>query len=189
MDRVVFLLEERSMKVLLDNLLPRFFPGLSFLCIPHEGKQDLEKSLPRKLRAWKEPGVRFVVVRDNDGGDCLSLKKRLSGICQQEGRTDVITRIACQELEAWYFGDPVALSEAFGEESLQGLGEKSRFRDPDSIVCPSRALAELVPDFQKISGARNLAQHLHRDGNRSRSYQVFIDAIANISADFANERR
>ena len=28
---------------------------LSFLCVAHEGKQDLEKSIPRKLRAWREP--------------------------------------------------------------------------------------------------------------------------------------
>jgi hypothetical protein len=52
MSRVVFLLEEYSAKILLEGLLPRFFPDLSFLCIPHEGKQDLEKSFPRKLRAW-----------------------------------------------------------------------------------------------------------------------------------------
>ena len=43
---------------LLDGLLPRLYPGLSFLCVPHQGKQDLERSLSRKLRAWREPGVR-----------------------------------------------------------------------------------------------------------------------------------
>jgi len=69
MSRVVFLLEERSMKILLEELLPRLVPGMPFICIPHEGKQDLEKSISRKLRAWREPGARFVVVRDNDGGD------------------------------------------------------------------------------------------------------------------------
>ena len=51
MRRIIFLLEEYSMKVLLDGLLPRLVPGLQFLCVPHEGKQDLEKSVPRKLRA------------------------------------------------------------------------------------------------------------------------------------------
>jgi len=81
MRRVVFLVEERSMKTLLDGLLPRLIPGRSFICIPHEGKQDLEKSIPRKLKAWREPGARFVVVRDNDGGDCRALKQRLVGLC------------------------------------------------------------------------------------------------------------
>ena len=59
MNRVVFLLEEYSMKALLDGLLPRLFPDLLFQCVPHDGKGDLEKSIPRKLRAWREPGVRF----------------------------------------------------------------------------------------------------------------------------------
>ena len=47
MKRLVFLLEEQSMKVLLDNLLPRYFPDLKFLCVPHEGREDLERSIPR----------------------------------------------------------------------------------------------------------------------------------------------
>jgi hypothetical protein len=80
MSRIVFLTEEYSMKVLLDGLLPRLAPGLRFLCVPHEGKQDLEKSIPKKLRAWREPGVRFVVLRDNDGGDCRGLKDRLAAL-------------------------------------------------------------------------------------------------------------
>ena len=63
MGRMVFLLEEQSMKELLDGLLPRLFPGLNFLCVPHEGKQDLERSIPRKLRAWRVPGDRFVIVQ------------------------------------------------------------------------------------------------------------------------------
>ena len=77
MSRVVFFLEEASMKLFLDGLLPRLFPGLQFLCIPHEGKSDLEKSISRKLRAWNVPGDRFVVVRDNDGAPC---RQRHSGI-------------------------------------------------------------------------------------------------------------
>ena len=70
MSRIVFLLEEYSMKVLLDGLLPRLFPGLAFLCVPHEGKQDLEKSIPKKLRGWREPGVCFVIIRDQGHGLC-----------------------------------------------------------------------------------------------------------------------
>ncbi len=58
MGRVVFLLEEYSMKTLLDELLPRLFPELMFQCVAHDGKGDLEKSVPRKLRGWQEPGVR-----------------------------------------------------------------------------------------------------------------------------------
>ena len=78
MSRIVFLLEEGSIKVLLEGLLPRLFPGLPFLCVSHEGKRDLELSIPRKLKAWREPGVRFVVMRDQNSGDCHQVKDLVS---------------------------------------------------------------------------------------------------------------
>lgn len=182
MSRLVFLLEEDSMKVLLDGLLPRPFPELPFLCVPHEGKQDLEKSVPRKLRAWRVPGVRFVVLRDNDGGDCHALKERLAALCQEGRREDALVRIACQELEAWYFGDPNALAEAFEDDRLRRVGGKARYRDPDAVQRPSAEIERLVPEFQKVSGARRMASRLSREGNSSRSFQVLIGGIERAAA-------
>lgn len=179
MARVIFLLEEKSMQVLLDGLLPRVFPELSFLCIPHEGKQDLEKSIPRKLKAWREPGARFVVVRDNDGGDCVATKARLVALCREAGR-ETLVRIACQELEAWYLGDGDALARAFDDDRLRTLERRERFRDPDAVVGPANALAELVPAFQKVSGARVMAEHLTTAANRSRSFQVFLSGVGRL---------
>lgn len=179
MSRVVFLLEEKSMQVLLDGLLPRVFPTLEFLCIPHEGKQDLEKSIPRKLRAWREPGVRFVIVRDNDNGDCVRTKERLVSLCRDAGRAALV-RIACQELEAWYLGDPDALARAFDDERLRELSRRERFRDPDTVVGPAEALLQLAPGFQKVSGARLMAEHLTENVNRSRSFQVFFEGLRRL---------
>ena len=186
MSRIVFLLEESSMKVLLHGLLPRLFPNLPFLCIPHEGKQDLEKSIPRKLRAWREAGVHFCVIRDNDQGDCHELKRKLNALCQQGQREDTLVRIACQELEAWYFGAPDVLAEAFGREDLRGISKKGKFRDPDSIVNPARALSKLVPEFQKISGARRMAKFLIRD-NSSHSFEVFVEGIDRVADAMQSE--
>ena len=177
MSRLVFLLEERSMKVLLEGLLPRLFPYLSFLCVPHEGKQDLEKSIPKKLRAWREPGVSFIVIQDNDGGDCHSLKTSLSALCQGGGRGDSLVRIACQELEAWYFGEPDAMAEAFDDDRLRRIGGKALYREPDAIQRPSAEIERLVPEFQKISGARRMASRLSRERNISPSFQALIDGI------------
>jgi hypothetical protein len=181
MSYVVFLLEELSMKVLLDGLIPRLFPDLQFLCIPHEGKGDLEKSIPRKLRAWREPGVRFVVLRDNDNGNCLALKAKLTGLCHEGGREDALVRIACQELEAWYFGEPDALADAFQDEALRGLGATARFRNPDAVVRPSEEIEKLSPVFQKVAGARLMAEHLSRTGNKSRSFQVLCEGIERMT--------
>lgn len=102
---LVFLLEEPSMKEFLEGLLPRVIPGIPHRLIPHEGKQDLEKSLPRKLKAWQDPQSRFVVIRDQDSGDCRVIKDRLRQLCEAADRNDVLIRIACRELEAWFLAD------------------------------------------------------------------------------------
>ena len=173
------------MKELLDGLLPRLFPGLPFLCVPHEGKADLERSIPRKLRGWREPGVRFGVVRDNDGGDCRARKKALRGLCEAADRPDTLVRLACQELEAWYLGEPEALAEAFGRHALRDLGRQASFRDADAVARPHREIERFVPEFQKVSGARRMAKHLTRDRNRSTSFRMFIAGVEAVAAELA----
>lgn len=187
MSRIVFLLEEDSMKVLLEGLLPRLFPNLPFLCVAHEGKTDLERSIPRKLRAWQEPGAHFVIVCDKDGGDCVALKQQLVQLCESAGRPDTLVRIACHELEAWYLGDLDALAQVFGDDSLSRLKGKARYRDPDAIPRPSGEVERLVPEFQKVSGARLMANALTREGNRSHSFRVLLEGIDRLVASLDNQ--
>ncbi len=168
------------MKILLDGLLPRLFPGLKFLCVPHEGKQDLEKSVPRKIRAWREPGVRFVVLRDNDSADCRAVKNRLATLCRTAGRDDSLVRIVCQELEAWYFGDPEALAEAYAKDRLAEIGSKTAYRNPDAIIRPSEQIIKLIPEFQKVSGARFMSKLLSRERNKSRSFHALLEGIDHL---------
>lgn len=183
MTKIVFLVEEPSMADLLDGLLPRLFPALRFQCVPHDGKQDLERSIPRKLRAWRESGVRFVVARDQDSADCRQLKARLADLCRSAGRPDALVRVVCRELEAWYVGDPEALVRAFPESRRRALHElnRARYRNPDTVVHPSEAIANQIPDFQKRLGARRMASHLSRE-NRSRSFQVFLEGVERLQA-------
>ena len=181
MMKLVFLVEERSMADLLEHLLPRLFPDIPFQCIPHEGKRDLAKSVPRKLRAWREPGVHFVVMRDQNGADCRQVKAQLVELCQRAGRDDVLVRVVCRELEAWYIGEPEALVRAFphaGERVRREL-RRRRFRNSDEVVNPSAAVAEIIHDFQKRRGARRLGEFLSRD-NRSRSFQVFVEGVEGL---------
>ena len=181
MVKLVFLLEERSMADLLEHLLPRLFPEIQFQCIPHEGKRDLAKSVPRKLRAWREPGVRFVVMRDQNGADCRQVKARLVELCQRAGRDDVLVRVVCRELEAWYIGEPEALVRAFPHagERVQRELRRRRFRNPDEVVNPSAAVVQFIPEFQQRRGARRMAEYLSRD-NRSRSFQVFLEGVEGL---------
>lgn len=173
------------MKEFLDRFLPRLFPNLDFLCVPHEGKSDLEKSIPRKLRAWLEPGVRFVIIRDNDGARCDRVKKKLLKLCSDATRKDTLVRLACQELEAWYFGEAEALAEAYEMPELRKLPRQARYREPDRITNPSDELEDLIPEFGKISGARRMGEIMSTSvaRNGSHSFKVFVDGVSRITAE------
>ena len=177
--KLIFMLEERSMKELLDRILPRILPeGVGFVTIPHDGKRDLELSLPRKLRAWNEPDVAFVVVHDQDSNDCLELKRHLQGICAMSGRHALI-RIACRELEAWYWGDLNAVSKAYGVE-LRHLSAKRKYRNPDNIDHPKQELKRCLPQMSQIDGARRIAPHMNLEENTSHSFQVFVQGVKKL---------
>lgn len=182
--RIVFLLEEPSMKTLLLGLLPRFFPGWveheHYLCIPHEGKSDLDKSIPIKLKAWRVPCDRFVIVRDNDNANCVDVKARLLAVCKANGRPDTLVRLICQELESWYIGDIEALVQGFGP-MLDTPTLRKRFVEPDTWQKPSKDLERLIPEFQKGSGARLMGQHLRETGNLSHSFNVFVDGLKRLA--------
>ncbi len=186
--RLVFLLEEPSMKHLLAGLLPRLVPGWvegeHFLCVPHEGKSDLDRSVPRKLAAWQVPGDRFVVLRDNDAAACKEVKARLVKLCADSGRPDTLVRLACQELEAWYLGDLDALAAAYVEPKLCGPAMRKRFVDPDAWQKPSAEVQRVLPAFHKGQGARRMGVALRgAEKNRSRSFQVFVAGVRRLALE------
>ena len=48
---LVFFLEEKSAEIMLEGILPQILPeGIGYRCVVFEGKQDLEKRLPKRLR-------------------------------------------------------------------------------------------------------------------------------------------
>ncbi|RKJ44644.1 DUF4276 family protein [bacterium 1XD8-76] len=178
--KLVFLLEEQSMKYFLDGLLPRILPeDVQFVTIPHEGKSDLQKSLTAKLQGWNEPNVKFVVVQDQDSNDCRELKEKLSKLCKNSEK-EVLIRIACRELEAWYFGDINALSTAYGID-LSAVKRKKKYRVPDAIMNPKSELKRLLPGHQQISGARKIAPVIGIEDNSSVSFQMFVNGVKRIA--------
>ncbi len=186
--KIVLLLEEPSMKRLLDGLLPRLMPGWvagqHFLCVPHEGKSDLDRSVPRKLAAWRVPGDRFVVLRDNDAAACEEVKARLAMLCVDSGRADTLVRLVCQELEGWYLGDLDALAKAYDDARVCAPAVRKRFADPDAWAKPSVEVLRLLPTFQKGQASQRMGQAL-RDAefNRSRSFQIFLAGVRRIAAE------
>ena len=174
--KLVFLLEESSMKELLDILLPKILPeGVAFETIPHSGKSDLKKSIPTKLKGWNEPDVKFVIVHDQDSNDCMLLKQELLKLCEDYDR-DVLVRIPCHELEAWYFGDLQAVSKAFGKDLVK-LKNKRKYRTPDNLSNAKDEIKKLLPEYGQRDGARRIARHMRINENTSHSFHVFVDGI------------
>ena len=138
-------------------------------------------SLPRTLRAWRTPGARFVVVRDQDSADCRSVKERLVAIAKEAGRPDAVVRIACRELEAWLLGDPKGLARALGRNELEGIGTKEKFRDPDHLGSPSNELRQLLGTYSKPAGARAAGHHISWTANQSRSFLQFVATVQRLA--------
>lgn len=189
--RVIFLVEEPSMKALLQALLPRIFPAWReqehFLCIAHQGKSDLDKSISRKLAAWQYPHDRFVILRDNDNADCVALKTRLKQLCDNSSRSDVLIRLVCQELEGWYLGDLQALATAYASPKINTPKYIKKYTEPDQWQKPSEEVARLIPQFQKTSGARLMGANLNLDGkNKSPSYGFFLSGLQRLTAEMAS---
>lgn len=175
---IVFLLEEVSMREFLKGLLPRILKdGIDWRLIPHEGKQDLENSIPRKLRAWRTPNTHFVIVRDQDSADCMSVKERLRSLCRVAGKEETLVRIACRELESWFLADLAAVERAFNVGGLASKQNKRKFREPDRLGSPSRVLEELVSSYAKVSGARRLGPLVDIENKRSRSFHHFVAGV------------
>lgn len=183
MKTLVVFTEEPSTKVMLESLLPRLLSNdrHCFRCVAFEGKQDLEKQLPIKLKGWRTPDTHFVILRDQDNGDCKAIKEALQGICRRARKPNALVRIACRELESWYFGDLQAVETALGIDRLTDLEAKAKYRNPDTIHNPSRELRRITKNrYQKVSGSREIGKLLRLDGSRSTSFQHFIGGVCRL---------
>jgi len=180
---VVVLTEEPSIKPVFECLAQKLALNRAYLTIiTHSGVSDLERSLPRKLRAWRNPNSAFLIVRDNDDGDCQQRKARLQGIVDASGRTErTLIRIVCQELEAWFLGDRQAMHDA---GVLDRNNDPATLRgDPDKLRKPSRLLDEYLNGYGKIRGAEAIAPFMDPTRNISLSFNVTADALRRLAED------
>ncbi len=169
------------MAVFLEALLPRM--GLRarehFIVVPHEGKHDLERSIPRKLRAWAPPKPMSIVLRDQDDADCRQVKRQLMELCGQAPEMQTIVRIVCRELESWYLGDLAAVARVFSKPSVANRQRSRKFRAADILARPDRELWALVGRAQKMSTARAMGQEVSLDSELtcSTSFAVFLRTL------------
>jgi len=184
MKNLVFLLEEPSAKDLLKGLLPRLIPeNYNVRYLVFEGKQDLEKQLVRKLRAWLAPDTLFVVMRDQDAAECRDVKQRLTALVKEAKRDNSLVRVVCRELESWVLGDLQAVAQAFNQPRLGLQAQRERYRNPDKLRHPIDELRRILPDYQKRDGARRVGTCLDPARNQSESFQSFCRGLRRLVAE------
>jgi hypothetical protein len=182
---LIFMLEEPSMRFFIDGFIHRILPeGVHVQYLVHEGKQDLDKSIPRKLRAWRMPNSYFVIVRDKDAEEPLVLKKRLSDMCVANDRPESLVRIAVHHLESWVLGDFSAIALAFNKPNLKALSANRKYRNPDNLANASEEISRIIPGYQKVSGAREVSKYIDPDNNSSSSFNVFVSGVKTLVATY-----
>lgn len=200
-DHVEFLVEERSMEVALEALLPKLLGKTTWKIHEHGGKSVLLKRLPDRLRGyskWLPQTWRIVVVVDRDNDDCMELKSQLENIARDAGLGTrstsstsvfhVVNRIAIEELEAWFFGDWKAVRRAYPKVSARIAGE-ARYRRPDAIAGGTwEALERVLKErgyfpggLAKITAARAIAVNMNPARNGSPSFCSLRDALGKMA--------
>lgn len=191
MRELVFLLEERSAEAMLKTLVPRILQAdTHFRCIPFEGKQDLEKQMARKIRAYQNEQARFIVLRDQDSHpSCEAVKRNLLDLCEASGKAPrCLVRIACRELETFYLADLQAVEQALEMRGLVRHQLNKKFRAPDGLGSPSRELKTLTGNlYEKVAGSRAIGNYLQLDNARSPSFLHLVAAIRRLEVELLRE--
>lgn len=198
LEKLIVLVEEYSMELVLEALLPTLLGDIELQIIRFQCKDDLLRNAPVRLQgyaAWLPENWRILVLVDRDDDDCAQLKARLETMAADAGlltktqakpgqRFQVANRIAIEELEAWFFGDWEAVQAAFPRVPAT-IPQKAGFRDPDGIVGGTWEAMERVlkgagyfsTGLRKLELARSVARHMVIERNRSRSFQAFAGAV------------
>jgi hypothetical protein len=190
MMHLLCLLEEPSACEMLTAVLSKILPeSVRPQYMIFRGKQDLEKNIERKLRGWKRPDTCFLVMRDQDSGDCMVIKRNLrtKALATDKGQSTIVC-IACRELESFYLGDLSAVEQGLKIPNLSSKQRNRKFRDPDGLTNAAQELERLTgKKYQKIQGARDIAPFLKLDeSNTSHSFNVLISGIRNLTERMAN---
>lgn len=184
MARIEILVEEPSMKEFLTILLPNILDeqwnlNENYFIRSFEGKSDLQKNIPSKVKFLSNrnhEAVGVVIMQDQDSSDCRLLKQKLLTICNENGDCPMLVRIICRELESWYLGDFVAINKAYPNFKHQNYINKSKFRIPDNCNAYDE-LRKILPEFQKVGGAKKIAPFIDVVNNKSESFQQTINGL------------
>lgn len=191
--------EEPSMRIALLNLLPKVFidKEISWDIREFRGKMDLLKKLPARLKGRgrsMRSYHKIVVIVDEDRQDRHVLKERLEAIAAEQGlltktaatggNYQVLNRIVVEELEAWFFGDPSAVTAAFPKVRPMAL-TKAAYRVPDDIRGGTWERLEKIlqgygyysTGMVKTEVAGKVSAYMDIDRNTSESFKTFVRGL------------
>ena len=160
-------------------------------------KRMLLDQLPRLLRGYgRSPGIdAVVVVLDTDKRNCAAFLTELQGIVQTcGGAPTTVFRLAIEEIEAWYLGDPVALLACYPKAKQEVLKRYVQDSPCDTwelladAVHPGGSAAILkagwpLPGQVKRDWAERIGPRLDPDKNVSPSFVKLRDGLRRLVAD------
>lgn len=169
----------------MSDFLKRILPGIlpseyvvdeNCFIRPHRGKSHLQKNIPQKVQAFRHygPDCKVLIVHDQDGNDCVALKRKLQGLAGDA--LPVLVRIVCRELENWYLGDFVAIDKVYPKARVLRKRNKAIYRVPDGTR-GAVEMEKLVPGFTKREAAESMPIHMEVEANQSASFRNFVSGL------------
>jgi hypothetical protein len=135
------------------------------------------------------------VIVDRDSENCDALKAALEQYAAQANLVsrskagagtgwNFVSRIAIEELEAWYFGDWPSMVAAYPKVN-KNIPAQAAYRDPDSIAGGTWETLERIlqrshyfsSGLRKLEIAQELGSRFNCDNCSSRSFSAFRDAV------------
>ncbi len=198
---LIFFVEEKSAEVTLKNILPKIVGDISFRVITFNGKSDLLKKLPKRLKGFRNclsSEDKIIILIDNDNKDCNELKNKLEKTARDAGFTtrtmnkkefQVINRIVIQELESWFLGEIDAIRKSYPRISCNLSKRKKQYRNPDQLTNTCETLLRClnkngyynnIKYLPKSEVAKSISKNMNPDNNVSPSFNLFKDTLLNI---------
>lgn len=197
-EHLEFLVEEPSMEIFLAKLLPRVLNDqATFNIHVHQGKSDLLAKLESRLRGyakWLPKIARIVILVDRDDDNCVTLKRRLEDAVKSAGLLtratahsaawQVVTRMAVEELEAWFFSEWTAVRKAYPRVPA-AIPNQAAYRQPDAIAGGTwEALERIMKGagyfsggLRKVEAANAIGEYFDPTNAKSPSFVSFREAI------------
>ncbi len=198
LEKLIVFVEEYSMEVALEILLPRMLGAIEYQIISFSCKNEMLKQLPERLKGystWMPKSWSLLVLVDRDDDDCHNLKQKLEEYAQSAGfitKTsasslldfNVTNRIVIEELEAWYFGDWNAVHAAYPKVPAT-IPRKAPYRNPDAIKGGTWEALERIfqragyfsTGLRKVECARSIAKQMDIRQNCSHSFSMFRNSV------------